>query len=90
MSGSHKHIPLLLNAAQVAQMLGGVDVESVKAMMQSDIIKSEKRTLLLKQKSVEYLTTPLAVVDYIASCFGYTKEEARKYYTLNSLFKDEQ
>lgn len=63
---------LILTPKQAAQVLN-IDTETVRHLMSIDAIKSCKRSELLNSKSDQLVTTPLAVIDFIAERFGLEK-----------------
>lgn len=71
---------LILTPKQAAAVLN-IDTETVRHLMSIDAIKSCKRSELLNSKSDQLVTTPLAVIDFIAERFSLEKNEAREYYS---------
>lgn len=78
---------LILTAPKVAAALG-IDLETVKRKMRSGEIKSKSRSEIFGTKSGELLTTPSAVIDFIAEKFDLEKSEAHKFYI--QYFKSEK
>lgn len=71
---------LVLSAKKVAEIMN-VDVETVRSLMRRGAISCTTRRELLQTQSDELVTTPIAVIDFIAERFGLEKNEAREYYS---------